>query len=588
VKIFITFITIAGIVAGAFHAYNSRNQYIEAALLSEAYVLVAPLKLRVAEYYLQKGVMPHSNAEAGVSASEAIFGTRVKRIAVNRGGVLRVDFADEIGQSDMVFTPTASADQSIFGWRCTSDSIDPAILEKLRPTCSHLPSTPESQLMNAIANADLEKVKQLVRSNADVNAVVNGNTPLMLAARVGNSAVVKFLIDQNADIDHLGVNKDRRTPLMVAITSNRAEVAAILLSQGASVVKTDYQGKSALDYAKDTDSRLGGERFELMVTARLNPKFAGKQESNLESVLAARDSKQLQTLYDLLRSTAHECNTQRLRTLLTKENEFPGDGLVAGKPFDSHKVKPLCSTELLAFIKTRSIYQKALNVRLSHAFRSCDVMTVRSILDDNPTLNISAPIDNKLSYFDLAVHSGCVGMVNDLIREYSLKGSLNPTLLVDVIQGVPHDNLLRLVGALLEAGVDVNAKSADGESALIASIAAGQPVVAKYLIDAGANVNERSVKDSYAVIEASKKGYQHLVSQLIAAGADINRVDSSGRTAIIAAVDQGKSRLVDTLLRAGANPNKRDNNGVSARILAESSGKRSIQKMITATSSTWK
>lgn len=586
-KILIIFIAMAGIVMGAFHAYTSRNQYIEAALLSEAYVLIAPLKLRVADYYLQKGVMPHTNAEAGISAPEVIFGARVKRVVLSRGGVLRVDFDEEFGKAEMVFTPTASEKGEFFSWRCTSDSIDPAILDKLRPTCSHLPSTQESKLMKAIANEDLEKLEQLLNAEADVNAVVNGNTPLMLAARTGNSDAVKLLIDQHADIDHLGVNSDRRTPLMIAITSNRAEVASILLSRGASVLKTDYQGKSALDYAKDTDSRLGGERYELMVTASLNPKFSANQASNSNSDATKRNDKQMRAMYGTLRSLAQDCNTQRLRTLLTKENEFPANGLVAGKPFESLKLKPACSTDLTVYIETKSIYQQALIARLSNRFRSCDSVAVSTMLEDNPTLSISDPVNNDLSYFEMAVHSGCADMVSDLVREQSLTAVLNPTLLVNVIQGHPHDNLLRIIATLIEGGIDVNAKSSTGETALIAAIAAEQPVIAKYLIDAGANVNERSVDGSYPIIEASKKGYQHLVSRFVTAGVDINTADSLGRTAIIAAVAQDKSRLVETLLRAGANPHKRDNNGISARILAESLGKRSIQNLITASTGKW-
>lgn len=569
----------------ALHTYSERNQTIQAALLSEAYTLIAPLKLRVADYYLQNSVMPHNNSDAGLSAPDTIFGTSVKRIAVNRGGVIRVDFDEEIGKADMLFTPTTSANSGYFSWRCTSDSLDPALLEKLRPSCSHLPSTQESKLMKAIANQDLDKLNRALNAGADVNAVVHGNTPLMLAARVGNSAALKVLIEKNADIDHLGVNADRRTPLMVAITSNRAEAATVLLSHGASVLRTDYQGKSALDHAKDTDSRLSGERYELMVTARLNPKFAGSQETNLEAVVAEMDLKQTRAMYGSLRSFAQDCNTQRLQSVLIREDELPADGLVLGKPIESHKVKPACSADLMAFVESKSVYKRALDARLSNALLACDALTVRTMLRDNPSVDVLEATGKKHSYFELAVQSGCADIASEVIREYSLEGALDPVLLVSAIQGEAHDSSLRLVGSLIEAGVDVNAKSPTGETALSAAIAADQPVIAKYLIDAGADVNLRSESESFPIIEASKKGYQHLVSQLISAGADIDVADSMGRTAIFAAVAQGKSRLVETLLRAGANPHKRDDHGISARILAESSGQRMIQSLITATAS---
>jgi len=359
----------AGAAVGAFHTYTARNQYIDAALLSEAFALTSPLKLRVADYYLQNGTMPHSNEDAGLSAPNAIFGTSVKRIAINRGGVLRVDFDEEIGKAAMVFTPTAGANSGFLSWRCTSDSIDPAVLEKLRPTCSYLPLTKESQLMNAIANSSSEAIGELIAEGADLNAVVNGNTALMLAAKIGDPDIINSLITEGADIDHLGVNADRRTPLMIAITSNRSEAVATLLSHGASVIRTDYRGKSALDHALDTDARLGGERYVLMVSAKLNPNFAGSRQADASSVTPVDNDKRLRGLYVELRNAAEDCHTPRLSSLLSAEGELPADGKVDGKALKSHVSKPECAVALTGFVETRKVYAKALHARLSSAMR---------------------------------------------------------------------------------------------------------------------------------------------------------------------------------------------------------------------------
>jgi len=575
-----------GAAAGAFHTYTARNQYIDAALLSEAFTLTSPLKLRVADYYLQNGTMPHSNEDAGLAAPNAIFGTSVKRVAINRGGVLRVDFDEEIGKTAMVFTPTAGAANGLLNWRCTSDSIDQSVLEKLRPTCSYLPLTQESQLMNAIANSAPDKMNLAISSGADINAVVNGNTALMLAAKLGDPDIINRLIDQGADIDHLGVNTDRRTPLMVAITSNKAEAVATLLSRGASVIRTDYRGKSALDHALDTDARLGGERYVLMVSARLNPNFAGSTQVSKSTSSPVDEDKRLRSLYVELRNAAHECHTPRLTSLLVEEDQLPSDGLVEGVPLKKHVSKPECSVVLTQFVESRPVYAKALHARLSSAMRQCSRDDVRAMLRDNPDVNVLSREERGVPLFEEAAFAGCAELVSSLIREKDLNGLIDDQLLTSVIERAPQENLLRLTGSLLESGVDVNAKSRSGESALAAAIAAGQPVVAKYLIDAGADVNAPTTTGIYPLIEATKKGYSHVVSQLIGAGAELNVTDQLGRSAIIAAVAQGKVRLVDVLLRAGANPHLRDNNGINALILAESDGQRSIQVLITSSAST--
>lgn len=585
VKIILLLIAMAMAAGGAYHTYSARNDYIDAALLSEAFTLTSPLKLRVADYFLQNGSMPHSNDDAGLSAPNSIFGTSVKRVAINRGGVLRVDFDEEIGKTSMLFTPSAGANSGFLSWRCTSDSIDPAILEKLRPTCNYLPLTKESQLMNAIANGSMEKIEQLLNDGADLNAVVNGNTALMLAAKLGDADIINRLIDENADIDHLGVNADRRTPLMVAITSNRSEAVATLLSRGASVARTDYQGKSAMDHALDTDARLGGERYVLMVSAKLNPNFAGQSHNVKTTRSSVDEDKRLRALYGELRSVAHECNATRLRSLLSNENEMPTDGMVAGAPLKSHVSKPECSVTLMQFVQSTNVYKRALHARLSNAMRHCVDDDVRSMLSDNPEVDVLNREARGVPLFEEAAFAGCANLVATLIRDKSLKGKIDDRLLTDVIDRAPQDTLVRMIGSLIEAGVDVNAKSRAGETALATSIAAEQPVVAKYLVDAGAELNVQTTSGSYPLIEATKKGYSHLVSQLIAGGAELNVSDQFGRSAIIAAVAQSKVRLVDLLLRAGVNPHLRDNNGISALILAERQGNRAIQSLITSSAS---
>jgi len=243
--------------AGAFHSWHTRNLYVRAALLSEAYNLTAHVKLRVSDHYLRTGAMPHDNADAGLPPARSLYGTSVKRVAVNRGGVLIVDFEEQIGRQAMTFTPTVSEVSGLLSWHCSSDSIERSVLDKLKPTCSFLPATLESQLMHAIANRDADRVEWLLERGAAPAAVVNGNTPLMLAAKIGEMASVEALLDKGAHIDNAALNSERRTPLMVAITSNHAELVGLFLSRGASVTRKDHQGKCrfpALDWVGEAHS----------------------------------------------------------------------------------------------------------------------------------------------------------------------------------------------------------------------------------------------------------------------------------------------------------------------------------------------
>jgi len=372
---------------------------------------------------------------------------------------------------------------------------------------------------------------------------------------------------------------------MVAITGNRAEAATTLLSRGASVLSTDYRGKSVLDHAKDTDARLGGERYVLMVAARLNPNFAGKDKLASGVSVPVNENKRLRSLYVEMRSAARECHTPRLSGLLFEEKALPIDGLIAGKPLKSHVARPECAVALTDYVESLPVYERALHARLSSALRQCASEEVRILLRDNPNVELLKQHDGEGTLFEQAVFSGCADLVSTLIREKSLAGKLDGHLLVDVIKQAPQDTMVRLIGSLIESGADVNAVSDRGETALSMAIVAGQPVVAKYLIDAGADVNVETQSGSYPLIEATKKGYAQLVARLLSAEADINNVDQFGRSAVFAAVAQNKVRLVDLLLRAGADPFIRDNDGITALILAENANQRAIQTLITASAS---
>ena len=584
-KFLIILIAMLGVSAGAWHSYQQRNKLIQAALLSEGFSLSESVKTRVSDHYFRHSVMPHDNADADLPPAKSIYGTSVKRISVNRSGLIMVDFDEEIGRQSMIFTPSVNPATGSIEWRCTSDSIDPSVLELLKPTCRYTTATNEGKLINAIANRDIPRMQEMLDAGANPDAVVNGNAPLMLAAKIGDLTSVKMLVAKGASIDNNALNSERRTPLMVAINSDNADVVGFLLAKGASVTRRDYKGLTAQDHAVNTDRRLGGERYELMVMARLNPEFAGKPQPRARiGRTAAQQSAHLEALYLELNQVAKECHVQRLAGLLRAENDFRAPETVDGKPLSSHIRKPECSQTLLSFIKTKKSYKRALHERFAKAVAACDQKSIDLMMLRNPEIDIINPGQSS-SHFDKAVFAGCSELVSYFVRGGKLRNQLDDALLLNAIRKAPQDTLVPLVGSLIEAGVNVNYMDEAGDTALAAAIALEHPVIAKYLIDAGADVNAPTAQHSYPLIEAAKKGFNHLVSQLIRQGADIDQKDALGRTALVAAVATGRQQLVDTLLRAGANAMQKDNNGISAIMLAESKNFKQIYSQLTASAS---
>ena len=568
--------------ACGYHSYQTRNLLVEAAMFSEGFSLSAAVKLRVADHYMRHGTMPSDNRDLDLPPPKSLFGTSVRRLAVNRGGVLSVEFEDTIGESAMTFTPSISRASGQLGWTCTSDSIEPQVLSKLRPVCSYLPATQASQLMDAIANQDVAQVQTLLASKANPDTVVRGNTPLMLAAKMGHTGIVKALLDAGAQVDNPVLSSERRSPLMVAIGSNKADVVALLLSRGASATQKDYRGMSAMDHAIATDSRLGGARFVLLVSARFNPKFAGIGYTATKNLIdKAAEERRLQILYSELVDAAQRCHTQRIASLLTHENDFDSSELINGKELSKIIQKPDCITNLQQYLLGKKSFQKSSKAHLAYRIDACDVQGVDRVFSENPMLDVSEAYAGKRP-IDRAVGNGCHTVVRLMMREKKLATGLDGGLIVNAIMQAPQDTLVKLVGVLIQAEVDVNGVGISGKTPLSVAISLEQPVVAKILISAGASVDQPTQNGSYPVIEAAKKGYVHLVLQMVSEGADLNVRDSLGRTALFAAVSRGKQNLVQALINEGADARISDKNGVNPVLLAESRNLKSIKSVLVA------
>jgi len=533
VKLLIILFAMLATAAGAFHSWQTRDLLVSAATYSEGLTLTSDVKLLVAEYFARHRTMPNDNIDLDLPQPKSLYGTFVRRIAVTSGGVVKVDFEDRIGASAMSFSPSVSRATGQVIWFCTSGTIDPKVLKLLRPPCEHLPVTQGSMLMHAIANEELVNIRSLLDSRVDLDRVVKGETPLMLAAKVGNHDIVEYLLKAGAKVDNPADVGERLTPLMAAITSNNAEVVALLLSRGASVTLTDNVGMSAMDHAVMTDKRLGKERFVPMVSARFNPEFAGIGDIETQNTINdVKEDQRLITLYEEYLGAAENCHIQRISSLLTEQD-------------------------------------------------ACDVQAVERAFAENSHLNVIKPFADKAP-LDRAINGGCYEVVRLFFKGTDLASHVSKDLIVKAITKAPQESLLKLVGALISLKADVNGVGANRQTPLAAAIALDQPVVAKMLIDSGASVDKKTPNRSYPVIEATKKGYEHLVLQMVAKGADLNARDAFGRTALFAAVTRGQQRLVQSLINAGANISVSDENGISPIMLAESRNLTSIKRVLVA------
>ena len=143
-------------------------------------------------------------------------------------------------------------------------------------------------LANAASQNKIEDVAALLRRGDNPNFLDGaGRSPLSYAAALGNTAIIKLLLDYYARIDYRdkfgatplhwaaengrneavrellaakapvdATNREGVTPLMLAAGNNRADAVRLLLKAGADPKKQDFTGRDAMSWAKGQPSAL--------------------------------------------------------------------------------------------------------------------------------------------------------------------------------------------------------------------------------------------------------------------------------------------------------------------------------------------
>lgn len=113
--------------------------------------------------------------------------------------------------------------------------------------------------------------------------------------------------------------------------------------------------------------------------------------------------------------------------------------------------------------------------------------------------------------------------------------------------------------ALVEAGADINATSADGkDTAWNAAYELGDPEIIKYLASAGVTIKDThpSYGEGCYIYDAIANNKPELIRALVAAGCNVDyRVDENEPTALMIAVNQTNTELVKLLAELKANFN---------------------------------
>ena len=397
--------------------------------------------------------------------------------------------------------------------RTGKPSIVKALLARGADPNAVIPSTGQTALVWATAEAQLDVMHELIEAGADVHVRSTlGFTPLLFAARNGDLEAAARLIAAGVSVNELGA--DGTHALALAIVSGRDAMASFLLKHGADPNGT-IAGVGALHAAEGNVSRW------LMHWRRLR-----RQSSGAIGGLAQRERLPL------------------VRALLA-----------AGADPNAR----ISADDLIYEIDRRNGASNPDSAGLGSAKGATALWVAVRVAAGQIGREVAARVGSSRN------RSGAVRLTTE------------PAEMVRVLLDAGADPSLATVDGttplMVAAGIGSRTQDPDGEAGLGAPAA---DAALRMLVEAGADVNVRNEANFTALHGAAFQGSKDAIQYLLEHGAYINAQDYRGRTPYLIAVGaqqgsylQSWPEVAEFLKTLGADPNAGgDSNAIAAAAVA--------------------
>lgn len=355
---------------------------------------------------------------------------------------------------------------------------------------NQLDSSQRTTLYQPAVNGDIEITKILVKNNADVNAEDLARlTALYNAAANGHEEVAKYLMENGADVKKNGALK--LTPLHIAVANVDEAMVNCIIKNDKNIVENieivDVFGWSPLYWAATKNDTLILEIL-LQATSRC------RASVDIEDKLIGRSP---------LHIAATNNNVEAVELLINYEADVNHKDAWGWTPFNCAAAKG---------------NRKVINYLIAHG----------------ASIETNDPQKILLS-----------------IRPY---------------------NHLEAVTTLIQLGMWNDVMKLIGAEFLRCAAGHGDTLMVHALLESGINANARDDLESTALHKAAKGGHPEVVRTLILYGANVNAQDSSGQSPLAYAFEHRHWIVVMTLLCYGASTLLPDHCGETVRDLAEHQG----------------
>jgi ankyrin repeat protein len=422
------------------------------------------------------------------------------------------------------------------------------------PPISNSPDV-SAEMMRAVADGDLNKVKALLQENPDLifSKDKNGETPLLMAVSAGHQDIAELLLANKADVN--AKDDSSQTALHFAAQGDDTKMAALLLTKGADIHARDNQGNTPL---LDAASNGNKNMAELLLTKGAD--IEAKDNSGCTPLIWAAIQGHRDVAEVLL---AHKAD-------VNGKSPSSGQTALSSAAMNGHKdVAELLLTNH-ADLQGRD---QCGQTPLDWAVDNGHLEMVEFLLAQGADVNAKAKDGSTLLHLAEVHHNYDVAA---LLRQHGGKeppGMADPGALAGAgdastdpasLDAAAQAGDLEKVRALIKADPNVVFSTGEGEfTPLIGAAARKHKDVVEFLLANKADINVRSETGMTALAVAARNGDREMADLLIAHGADVNARDKNGDTPLYAAMNQVPwQKDVEVLLLAhGADPNIDDNEG---------------------------
>lgn len=360
-------------------------------------------------------------------------------------------------------------------------------------------------------------------------------TPLWMASLGGHLAIVRLLLERGAEVNHTTLTNS--TPLRAASFNGHTEVIRCLITHGADVNKRNQDGNTCIMVAC-WNGHLG--TFGLLRTAGANMNVRDNQGFSM--IHCATAANNLMLLHELLPApdgTAVNAKTSEGITplMLACEKNHPDVVLFLlkrGATVDEKSDKGLTAAHFCAL--------------------SNDIASLHHLIDYKADLTKAT--ERGSTALMLACAKGYVSIVTALLRnacKSKLKSELSSALKFRGLAG--QQSCLGLLSTNSK-GMDIDVGNENGETCLMMACEKGSVEIVRILLDEGADPNIADKNGVTPLMICCRRGQDRILPLLLRKGVLVDQKNNDGDTALHICVRHyrefsGHKKCLEQLLSTG-------------------------------------